>query len=365
MDIITFLVDGAGIGEKMYATSHTSGRFEGIPIGTTHFIEAVGQELHSDGFIEQTPYDEDSYGDHLEKLASFLDSNYHMPAGKIRDVMHISIGERRRMQHKTREESEKAAREAERQREKTEKEWEDVKKVMKKVQEEEDKNMREQVKKKLRESQSRRLEEMHAEMPHELAMAKLRTPKKKKRPEITKRGVTEKRVIKKMKKKGIPKWATEKSMGKTLLEQMNEKDWWKKPDNPLVRMGTAIHNKAYQVSQRKDLTQEEKSDEIQRIIDQITERHKILQSRRDATKAKKRLAETETGDDDDDGVYELVEKSDDDDDGGDEMAELMDIGLAMFKEDEKKEEEKLDVVTGGDDEVTADIHHDDDDYYLG
>ena len=80
-------------------------------------------------------------------------------------------------------------------------------------------------------------------------------------------------------------------MGKTLLEQMNEKDWWTKPDNPLVRMGTAIHNKAYKVSQRKDLTQEEKSDEIQRIIDQITERHKTLQSRRDATKAKKRLAE--------------------------------------------------------------------------
>ena len=90
-----------------------------------------------------------------------------------------------------------------------------------------------------------------------------------------------------MKKKGIPKWATEKSLGKTLLEQMNEKDWWNKPDNPLVRIGTAIHNKAYQVSQRKDLTKEEKSDEIQRIIDQITERHKTLQSRRDATKAKK------------------------------------------------------------------------------
>ena len=177
VDIITFLVDGAGIGEKMYATSHTSGRFEGIPIGMTHFIEAVGQELHSDSFIEQTPYNEDSYGDHVEKLASFLDTNYHMPAEKIKDVMGISIGERIRMQHKTREESEKAAREAERQREKMEKEREDVKKVMKKVQEEEDKNTREPVKKKLRESQSRRLEEMHAKMPHELAMAKLRTPK--------------------------------------------------------------------------------------------------------------------------------------------------------------------------------------------
>ena len=142
---------------------------------------------------------------------------------------------------------------------------------------------------------------------------------------------------------------------------MNEKDWWNKPDNPLVRMGTAIHNKAYKVSQRKDLTQEEKSDEIQRIIDQITERHKTLQSRRDATKAKKRLTKTKTGDDDD-GVYELVGKSDDDDDGDDEMAELMDIGLVLFEEEERKEkeeEEKLDVATGGDDEVTADVHDDD------
>ena len=363
VDIITFLVDDSKIGEKMYATSHTSGRFEGIPIGTTHFIEAVGQELHSDGFIEQTPYDEDTYGDHLERLAMFLGTNYGMKEEKIKEVMHMSIGERMRMRHKTREESEKAAREAERQREKTEREREDVKKVMKKVQEEEEKNTREQVKKKLRESKSRRLEEMHAEMPHELAMAKLRTPKKKKRPEITKRGRTEKKVIKKMKKKGLPKWATEKSLGKTLLEQMNEKDWWNKPDNPLVRIGTAIHNKAYQVSQRKDLTKEEKSDEIERVIDQITGRHKTLQSRRDATKAKKRLAETKTGDDDDDGVYELVGKSDD---GGDEMAELMDIGLAMFEEDEEKEkeeEEKLDVATGGDDEATADVH--DDDAFMG
>ena len=363
VDIITFLVDrSARIGEKMYATSHTSGRFEGIPIGTTHFIEAVGQELHSDGFIEQTPYDDDTYGDHVEKLAAFLDSNYHMPREKIKEVMLISSGERRRMHYETREESEKAARKAERQREKTEKEREDIKKVMKKVQEEEEKNTREQVQKKLRESQSRQLEEMHAEMPHELAMAKLRTPKKKKKPEITKRGVTEKRVIEKMKKKGLPKWATEKNVGKTLLEQMNEKDWWNK-DNPLVRMGTAIHNKAYKVSQRKDLTQEEKSDEIQRIIDQITERHKTLQSHRDATKAKKRLTTKADDDDDDDGVYELVGKSDDDDDDvDDEMAELMDIGLALFEEEERKEKEeaeKLDVATGGDD------HDDDDGAFMG
>ena len=311
VDIITFLVDHAPIG-KMYATSHTSGKFVGIPIGTTHFIEAVGQELHSDGFIEQTPYDDETYADHVDKLATFLDTNYNMRGDKIKNVMEISMGERRMMRHKTRDESEKAAREAERRREKTEKEREDIKKVMKKVQEEEEKNVREQVKKKLHESQSRRLEEMHAEMPHELAMAKLRKKKKKKRPEITKRGVTEKRVIEKMKKKGLPKWATEKNLGKTLLEQMNEKDWWDKPDNPLVRMGTAIHNKAYKVSQRKDLTHEEKSDEIQRIIDQITERHKTLQSRRDATTAKKRLAKT-------------------DDDDGDVMMMMMMVVMLMLK----------------------------------
>ena len=155
VDIITFLVDRARIGDKMYATSHTSGKFEGIPIGTTHFIEAVGQELHSDGFIDQSPYDDDTYGNHMEKLASFLESNYRMSEEKIKDVMHISIGERRRMHYEAKEESEKAAQKAERQREKTEKEREDIKKVMKKVQEEEEKNTREQVKKKLRESQSR------------------------------------------------------------------------------------------------------------------------------------------------------------------------------------------------------------------
>ena len=67
-----------------------------------------------------------------------------------------------------------------------------------------------------------------------------------------------------------------------------------------------------------------------------------------------------TGDDD----TELVEGGDDDDDddddggGGDEIAELMDIGLAYLKDQDKtakrEESEKLDIATGGDKEYEDD-----------
>ena len=56
VDILTFLEDEEPIGNKMFATSHTTGDFRGIPMGTTYFINVVSQELYSDSFIEQTSY---------------------------------------------------------------------------------------------------------------------------------------------------------------------------------------------------------------------------------------------------------------------------------------------------------------------
>ena len=57
VNILTFLEDEEPIGNKMFATWHTTGDFHGILMGTTHFIDVVSQELYSDGFIEQTPFD--------------------------------------------------------------------------------------------------------------------------------------------------------------------------------------------------------------------------------------------------------------------------------------------------------------------
>ena len=99
VDILTFLEDEEPIGNKMFATSHTTGDFLGIPMGTTHFINVVGQELYSDGFIEQTPFDEDMYGDHMKELASFLNKNYGMSRDKIKQVMDISVEVRKKMQY--------------------------------------------------------------------------------------------------------------------------------------------------------------------------------------------------------------------------------------------------------------------------
>ena len=95
VDILTFLEEP--IGNKMFATLHTTGDFHGILMGTTHFIDVVGQELYSDGFIEQTPFDEDMYGDHVKELASFLNKNYGMFRDKIKQVMDISLEAKRKM----------------------------------------------------------------------------------------------------------------------------------------------------------------------------------------------------------------------------------------------------------------------------
>ena len=96
VDILTFLEDEEPIGRKMFASSHTTGDFLGIPMGTTHFINVVGQELYSDGFIKHTPFDEDNYEEHVEELADFLRRNYGMSEGKIQNVMGLSLGARKK-----------------------------------------------------------------------------------------------------------------------------------------------------------------------------------------------------------------------------------------------------------------------------
>ena len=196
------------------------------------------------------------------------------------------------------------------------------------------------------EGQSIRLKEIHANMPHNLGMAKFRMPKK---PSIAKTGETEKKVCEKMGKKGKSKWLVG-----TLLEQMLEKKGWNEPGDPIARLGTAIQKEAYKVAQRKDLTKGEKTDRIKKIIDQIREKHEVLQSCHQAMREKK---DETVGNEDYD--YELGgdDDGDDDDDdgGGDDMAELMDVELAYLKDEKKRRKEtegkKLDIVTGGD-EVT-------------
>ena len=193
-------------------------------------------------------------------------------------------------------------------------------------------------------------------MPHDLAMAKFRMPKKK--PSITKRGETEKKVREKMEKKGKPKWVVG-----TILEQMLEKEDWNEPSNPIARLGTAIQKEAYKVARRKDLTKGEEEERIKKIIDQIKEKHEVLESRHQARRRKKEEEKVgEAGDkdyelDDDDDDFSDVDS--DDDGGGDDMAELMDVGLAYLEDEEKRkrkektEGEKLDIATGGDEAVTG------------
>ena len=97
VDILTFLEDEEPIGDKMFAISQTTGDFSGIPMGTTYFIHIVGQELYSDGFIEETPFKEDMYGDQVRELSHFLDKNYGMNPDKIKQVMDVSLDGRKKM----------------------------------------------------------------------------------------------------------------------------------------------------------------------------------------------------------------------------------------------------------------------------
>ena len=97
VDILTFLENEEPIGHKMFATLHTTGDFHGIPIGSTHLIDVVGQKLCSDGFIDQTPFDEDMYEEHMRELANFLRNNYGMSPDKINKVMVISLEARKKM----------------------------------------------------------------------------------------------------------------------------------------------------------------------------------------------------------------------------------------------------------------------------
>ena len=167
-------------------------------------------------------------------------------------------------------------------------------------------------------------------------------------------------------KKGKPKWVVG-----TILEQMLEKEDWKEPGNPIARLGTAIQKEAYKVAQRKDLTKGEKEETIKKIIDQIKEKHKVLESRSQARRKKKE--EEKVGqvgdkdyelDDDDDDDFSDVDS--DDDGGGDDMAELMDVRLAYLEDEEKRkrkektEGEKLDIVTGGDEAAMEDDYEEKD-----
>ena len=260
--------------------------------------------------------------------------------------MGISLEARKRMRYNARAKAVEAEEEEVWKRDKTERE-KAINEVMRKVHEEEEKKIREEVGKKMREDESMRLKEIHANMPCDLAMTKFRMTKMS---SITKRGETERKLHEKMKKKGKPRWVVG-----TLLEQMLEKKDWNEPGNPIARLGTAIQKEAYKVAQRKDLTKGEKTDRIKKIIDQIREKHEVLQNHCQAMRGKK---EETVGDADYD--YELEGSDDGGGVGGggdDDMAELMDIGLAYLEDKEKRkketEGEKLDIATGGD-KVTED-----------
>ena len=110
------------------------------------------------------------------------------------------------------------------------------------------------------------------------------------------------------------------------------------------------------MAQIKDLTKGEKKERIKTIIDQITEKHEVLESHHQARMGKKEetavdIKDVELGDDDDGDD----DDGNDDDGDGDDMAELMEVKLAYLEDKEKRkketEDEKLDIMTGGD-EVT-------------
>ena len=137
-----------------------------------------------------------------KELADFLNNNYGMFQEKIRQVMGISLEVRKKMWYNTIGKTLEAKEEEEWKWDKPERDKAAIKEVMRKVCEEEEKKTREEVGKKICEGQSKWLEEIHANMPRDLAMAKFRMLKKL---SIAKRGQNRKESARKNGEKRLAK----------------------------------------------------------------------------------------------------------------------------------------------------------------
>ena len=110
MDILTYLWRSSD-DISIYPTSHKSGIFKGVPIGTTHFLHTLGEEMYTQGIIDINPNTNEERN--LEQLGQLLETTYGLDSEWIVVTLVLSAPECTNIQDEIRIAVEKKAEKAE------------------------------------------------------------------------------------------------------------------------------------------------------------------------------------------------------------------------------------------------------------
>ena len=97
-DIITYLKQPTG-NNVFYPSAHVEGTFVGMPLGTSHFIEVVGQELYASGFVKMDPHKD--FRQHMKDVVTTLEKTFSLNKDKVNDMMVLSMDAHERIKMDT------------------------------------------------------------------------------------------------------------------------------------------------------------------------------------------------------------------------------------------------------------------------
>ena len=149
MDILTYLWRSSD-NISVYPTSHKSGIFKGVPIGTTHFLHTLGEEMYTQGIIDINPNTNEERNLEQRRL---LETTYNLDSEWIAATLALSTPECTHIQDELRIAVEKKA-EKEEEKQRMEIERAALKKTLEKVSEAEE---REHLWEKMRDAEQKKL----------------------------------------------------------------------------------------------------------------------------------------------------------------------------------------------------------------
>ena len=94
-EILTFLKKKYN-DDSVYTSAHSHGTFVGVPLGTTHFLRTVGEEMYSNNIIRNNPYTRVTEEQHIDELIDVLAETYGFNTLKMKYTLSLSAPERMR-----------------------------------------------------------------------------------------------------------------------------------------------------------------------------------------------------------------------------------------------------------------------------
>ena len=94
-EILTFLKKKYN-DDSVYTSAHSHGTFVGVPLGTTHFLRTVGEEMYSNNIIRNNPYTWATQEEHIDELIDVLADTYGFNTLKMKYTLSLSALERMR-----------------------------------------------------------------------------------------------------------------------------------------------------------------------------------------------------------------------------------------------------------------------------